>query len=52
MVDGELTVKRLQTHQGRVVLLPENPKFKPIEIQGEMSFSISGVVTTVLHSLS
>ena len=51
-VDGELTVKRLELNQDKVSLLPENTKYKPIAIKEEMSFSITGVVTNVIHALS
>ncbi|KTD57394.1 Peptidase S24 family protein [Legionella santicrucis] len=50
-VNGELTVKRLSKKQGRVSLLPANPKFKPIEINEECEMVIWGVVTLVLHEL-
>ena len=48
-VNGELTVKRLMKHGGRMQLLPANPKFKPIEITEESEVVIWGVVTLVLH---
>jgi len=31
-VDGELTVKRLLRHKGRVFLAPENPDYAEIDI--------------------
>ena len=46
-VDGEFTVKRLQTHPS-VMLIPENPSYRPIQFSGEDSLDIFGVVT---HSL-
>ena len=46
-VDGEFTVKRLQTHPS-VMLIPENPAYTPIQFSGEDSLDIFGVVT---HSL-
>lgn len=48
---GEMLVKRLQYKQGKCVLMPENPKFKPIEVTEESECIIWGVVTHVLHSL-
>lgn len=48
-VDGELTVKRLRTERARVFLMPENPDYSPIEITGETSFVVWGVVTGVIH---
>jgi len=50
VVNGELTVKRLELKQGQVLLIPENPKFKPIEITEEIDFRIWGVVVHVIHS--
>ncbi len=50
-VNGELTVKRLSQKGERVQLLPENSKFKPIDITEDMDMVIWGVVTLVLHEL-
>jgi len=49
IVNGELTVKRLQRSATAVTLLPENDAFEPIHITEEMDFSIWGVVTNVVH---
>jgi DNA polymerase V len=51
VVNGELTVKRLSDKPGRLCLLPENPRYNPIEITEEVELSIWGVVRHVLHSL-
>jgi repressor LexA len=37
LVDDEATVKRLRREVGRVVLLPDNPAFEPIVVEGELS---------------
>ena len=50
-LDGELTVKRLSTRNGKVVLLPENERYSPIEITAERQFEVWGVVTNVIHAL-
>ncbi len=50
-VNGELTVKRLSDKPERLCLLPENPRYKPIEITEETEFHIWGVVQHVLHTL-
>jgi len=51
-VDGHLTVKRLdKAANGNYQLLPENEKFKPIEISPESDVHILGVVTNVIHPL-
>ena len=48
-INGELTVKRLSRINGRVQLLPENKKYKPIDITDEHDLVIWGVVTYVIH---
>lgn len=50
-LDGELTVKRLLRHEGRVLLAPENPQFAPIDITENECVHIWGVVTYVVHKL-
>jgi DNA polymerase V len=49
VINGELTVKRLNKTVGGIQLLPENPSYLPIHITPEMDFSIWGVVTYVIH---
>ncbi len=51
VIDGELTVKRIRMSRGRIYLMPENEKYRPIEIEKEMKFDIWGVVTNVIHPL-
>lgn len=48
-LNGELTVKRLSKEGARVQLIPENPKYKPIDITEEEDLIIWGVVTYVIH---
>ncbi len=51
-IDGQLTVKRLQKKKdGSVLLLAENPHYKPIEIHDGNELQIWGVVTNVIHSV-
>lgn len=51
VLDGELTVKRLE-RRGRIIrLLPENPAYAPIEVGHEQDLVIWGVVTNVIHGL-
>ena len=50
-LDSELTVKRLSLNLGTIKLFPENPRYKPIEINGETNFKILGVALHVIHSL-
>lgn len=49
VLNGELTVKRLFKGVSSLMLLPENPAYKPIEVPEEASFFIWGVVTNVIH---
>jgi len=52
VVDGELTVKRLSRQPGgRMLLLPDNDAYQPLEIQSGMEFEVWGVVTAVVHHL-
>lgn len=50
-IDGQLTVKRLHKKTKALFLMPENKKFKPIEINEENEIYIWGVVTNVIHSV-
>ncbi len=47
-VDGEFLVKRILKKGKSLFLIPENPKFKPIQITNEMDFTIWGVVTFII----
>ena len=50
-INGELTVKRIRTKDGRLFLAPDNPEFTPIEITPDADFEVWGVVTYVIHKL-
>lgn len=50
-VDGLLTVKRLHKNKNQLLLMPENKKFKPIEIKEGNEIFIWGVVTNVIHAV-
>ena len=43
VLNGELTVKRLNIEQGKCYLKPENDAYEPIEITEEMDFCIGGL---------
>jgi len=47
VVDGEVTVKRLQIIEGKVVLKAENKDYKDILVSGELN--TWGVVTSIIH---
>lgn len=51
VVDGELTVKRLRKHRGKLWLMPENIDYQPIEIGENTDLHIWGVVTNVIHAV-
>lgn len=49
-LDDEVTVKRLDSRDGRVRLLPENPDFAPIEVDPRRhEFAIEGVYVGVIR---
>ena len=50
-LDGQMTIKSLYRHDDKIMLLPENELFKPIEILDSMDMVIWGVATNVIHSL-
>lgn len=47
-LDGEITVKRLSRQRNRIVLLPENPDFDPIEVDTD-DFAIEGIYVGVIR---
>lgn len=51
ILDGELTVKRVGRRGGRLVLLPANDAFPPIEVGEEQELLVWGVVTHVIHAV-
>lgn len=48
IIDGEFTLKRISKVDDKLYLLPENNKFKPIEVKEGSTFSIWGILTWVL----
>ena len=42
-IDGEITVKRLQRKRDRLLLLPRNPDYAPIEVPPDADFAIEGL---------
>jgi len=51
VINGELTVKRLEKTDHSLRLMPENPDYQPIEVPEDASFFIWGVVTRVIHQV-
>lgn len=50
-IDGEFTIKRIKVQENSLLLLPENPTFKPIEVTQENNFIIWGIVTYVVKKI-
>lgn len=48
VISGDFTVKRIQFRSNGVYLMPENPSYNSICVNGE-SFEVWGVVTYVIH---
>lgn len=44
-IDGEFTVKRLKVERHRVLLLPSNRNYRPIEVKEDDDFTVWGIVT-------
>lgn len=51
VVDGELTVKRLEKRRGKVRLLAENPAYAPIEFKEGQELMVWGVVRCIIRKL-
>jgi len=49
MIDGEFTVKRFRTLEGKVFLEAANERFPRIELSGDQELVIWGVVAFVIH---
>ena len=49
VLNGEMMVKRIIFRGKSVILAPENPEYKPVEVTEDMDFSVWGVVTAVVH---
>jgi SOS response UmuD protein. Serine peptidase. MEROPS family S24 len=50
-LDGEFTAKRIRIRKNKIWLMPENEKYKPIEVTEENQFIIWGIVTYVIKPL-
>lgn len=52
ILNGELLVRRFHKNFSSAFLLPENSRFKPINLAEFTNFSVWGVVTYVIHPLA
>jgi len=50
VLNNDLTIKRLGMIDGKLALIPENPHFQPILMEGEDELIIWGVVTNCLRN--
>ena len=50
-IDGEFTVKRIKKEKDKLYLMPENKKYKPIELKEENELIIWGVVEYVIKKV-
>ena len=50
-IDGEFTVKRIKKEKSKLYLIPENKKYKPIELKEENELIIWGIVEYVIKKL-
>lgn len=44
-IDGEFTVKRLKVERHRILLMPSNRHYAPIEVTADDDFTVWGIVT-------
>jgi DNA polymerase V len=51
LVDGEFTVKRIKKEKDKLYLMPENKKYKAIELKEENELIIWGVVEYVIKKV-
>lgn len=50
-IGGELTVKRLERHGERLLLVPANPDYPSFDVTAREDFEVWGVVTHVIHKV-
>jgi DNA polymerase V len=50
-LEGEFTLKKVQIDSKGIVLMPSNPKFKPIRVEKGNDFYIWGVVKYIIKKL-
>jgi len=51
LIDGDFTVKRIKKEKGKFYLIPENQKYKRIEIKEENELIIWGIVEYVIKKV-
>ena len=51
LIDGDFTVKRIKKEKKKLYLMPENKKYKPIELKEENELIIWGIVEYVIKKV-
>ena len=51
LIDGDFTVKRIKKDKNKLYLVPENKKYKPIELELENELIIWGIVEYVIKKV-
>ena len=51
LVDREFTVKRIKKEKDKIYLMPENKKYKPIELKADNELIIWGIVEYVIKKV-
>ena len=51
LIDGEFTIKRIKKEKEKIYLVPENSKYKAIEVKEENELIIWGIVIYVIKNL-
>jgi DNA polymerase V len=51
LIDGDFTVKRIKKEKNKLYLMPENKKYKPIELKEESELVIWGIVEYVIKKV-
>lgn len=50
-IDGDFTLKRVDLTDGKIVLMPDNEAYKPIEVKPDDEFAVWGVVRYVIKKV-
>jgi DNA polymerase V len=51
LIDGDFTVKRIKREKNKFYLIPENKKYKPIELGEENELIVWGIVIYVIKKV-
>tara|TARA_B100000965_G_C19181137_1_gene578850 strand:+ start:72 stop:503 length:432 start_codon:yes stop_codon:yes gene_type:complete len=51
LIDGEFTVKRIKKEKNKLYLIPENKKYKPMELKEDNELIIWGIVEYVIKKV-